>query len=487
MKSILLGNGINIQFGGQAYNNRFIMLRLVFNALADKYDSMFNEMISGKDIVSMFKGLLPTANSILTGKYDSLGIEDPEIIASISEFKEQNKWRKHFENYYDVPIEDWLLLLRLFLIDNPDLDVEWVAAKQGFERIILDAIYNDGDIQDIHNKMDKKARRKIKHYLTSFDNIFTLNYDNNIEALTGRKVYHLHGEYSVPADSENPETVQGFLRSQSGTLVTIPGFEHCYCNALLNYSGSLKYKQAADLMKYNELLKEFTELNKSDTLMYELRKMNLVSQIPDFTQIIDTYIEHPELKGSTDYHFTDFENLSGELHIIGLAPQNDGHIFACIERSHIDKVYFYYFGNPPKNLPLKKSYEFKTVEELWESLDCTRKTYNCNRKLPASDKVDSFFKLFNNLSFDPISKEEAISEANSIPDFVAKPLCEKAVKLMESPKLSEPTKSEDEFFKRFRELSRIALREGILPTAFFLLLICFIGLNSRTDQAINHK
>ena len=38
-KSVLLGNGINIQFGGKAYSNRFILSRIVFNAQCDKYDN----------------------------------------------------------------------------------------------------------------------------------------------------------------------------------------------------------------------------------------------------------------------------------------------------------------------------------------------------------------------------------------------------------------------------------------------------------------
>lgn len=42
MKSVLLGNGINIQFGGKAYSNNFIMQRIIFNAKANKYDPLFN-------------------------------------------------------------------------------------------------------------------------------------------------------------------------------------------------------------------------------------------------------------------------------------------------------------------------------------------------------------------------------------------------------------------------------------------------------------
>lgn len=77
---------------------------------------------------------------------------------------------------------------------------EWIPARQGFERMMLDAIYNDGDIQVLHTVMGKPVKR----WLKEFDNIFTLNYDNNIEYLTQETVYHLHGDYRTLANSENP-------------------------------------------------------------------------------------------------------------------------------------------------------------------------------------------------------------------------------------------------------------------------------------------
>lgn len=101
-------------------------------------------------------------------------------------------------------------------LDNQDLTDMWKASKAGLEWIILDAIYNDGRIQDVHCKMKKS----VKWFFKSFDSIFTLNYDNNIEFLTNKSVYHLHGDYSVLTDSENPETVQGFNRKR-GVIMTI--------------------------------------------------------------------------------------------------------------------------------------------------------------------------------------------------------------------------------------------------------------------------
>lgn len=463
-KAVLLGNGINIQFGGKAYSNRFILSRIVFNVLCNKYDSLFESTLSGEEIEDIFRGLLPIANSVLDGKYDEISTDEDEVKEAVAEFKEQNADRSKFEHYYDIPLEDWFLLLRLAFLDNPDLSEMWTASKQGLEWMVLDAIYNEGRIQEIYQKMEKPVKRFFK----SFDSIFTLNYDDNIEKLTNKTVYHLHGDYSVLADSENPETIQGFLNRQKGQIVMNSEYPQCNCNALFNFSGRHKYNVAQEKLKAIQVLEQIKQLYKNDIVEFQTKRLSMESQVVGTAQIIDTYIEHPELKVATDYHFSELEALYGELHIIGLSPQNDSHIFSCIEKSAVDRVVFYSYGEPPKALPLTKPYEFKDIKILWKSLDADLPKYNCGRKYPNSEEAKKFFELFNVLSFDPITEDEIRTEANSIPDFIAKPLCQEAMNLLKT--LGAPRK-EEELCKQFRTISRIALREGIYPSAFYLLLI----------------
>ena len=247
-----------------------------------------------------------------------------------------------------------------------------------------------------------------------------------------------------------------------------PEYPQCYCNALLNFSGQHKYKVAQEKLNGIKALQHIKQLHDNDIVAFHSLRESMENQVDGNAQIIDTYISHPELKAATDYHFSELEGLSGELHIIGLSPQNDSHIFACIEKSAVDKIIFYVYGEPPKTLPLTKPYEVADIKKLWKSLDANLPKYNCGRKYPNSKKAKKFFELFNVLSFDPITEDEIRKEANSIPDFIAKPLCQEAMKLIES---QETPKNEDELYKQFRYISRIALREGIYPSAFYLLLI----------------
>ena len=97
MKSILLCNGIDIQFGGKAYSNRFIMSRIVFNSQTGKYDPLFDGTITGDEIATIFKGLLPIANDVLAGKYDCLSLDD--LSEAIRDFKERFQEKKSFQKY----------------------------------------------------------------------------------------------------------------------------------------------------------------------------------------------------------------------------------------------------------------------------------------------------------------------------------------------------------------------------------------------------
>lgn len=232
-KSILIGNGFNINFGGRAYTNDYIIKRIIFNARANKYDPLFNGEITGEQIANIFVEFAKLVNEITGGKYDDLIHDEEKPI--LEDFKARYNWKLKY--YYEVGLEDWLFILHVWFLKNNDISDNWQSAKQGFERMMLDSIYNDGDIQNLYQCM----KSPVKKWLLQYNKIFTLNYDNNIENLIKQSVFHLHGDFRTLANSEDSHTLLGYIRQQRGEQIEIPaGFEHCFCDALFDYAGEYK-------------------------------------------------------------------------------------------------------------------------------------------------------------------------------------------------------------------------------------------------------
>lgn len=456
-KSILIGNGININFGGKAYSNEFIMKRIIFNALENRYDPLFGGKIRGDEIAAIFRDLAKWANEISEGKYDAFILDNEKT--TLADFKE--RYTCKLEHYYEVGLEDWLFILYVFFLKNKDLLNDWPLVKQGFEQMMLDAIYNDGDIQKIYKSMGSS----VKKWLLSYDNIFTLNYDNNIEELINNPIFHLHGDYGTLADGENPETVIGYINASKGQSVVVPNFEHCYCNALFGYTGDYKYEIAF-------------AFEKGEVGLRALAKSGIPSEYfpAPIAEMLQVHQEHPELSFCSSYYFDKFRALTGELHIIGMSPNNDNHVFKLINESDLEKIVFYYYSkNEIQNLlPIDHKIEFRSVQDLWKELKVLPKQYNCNYPLPKKEKMKSIFKLCNCLSGDQVSDEEIIKNVNSIPKFKANELCKT---VLEKIKKFETPKNEQELEYQFRAISGIALRMGILPSALYIHLIMHRSAN----------
>lgn len=462
-KHLLLGNGINIQFGGAAYSSEFILKRIKYNSRLGKYDTLFGGKLTGKEIESVFKGFVGIANGIIEKRYKNI-TDDLDTIEAIKDF--QDRYIERINLPHEVMLEDWLLLVRVFFLTNSDLVKNNDAVVQGFEQLLLDAIYNDGMIQEIYHSMNKQ----VKQFLNGFNKIFTLNYDNNIEQLTHKVVYHLHGDFSVLANSENEENVLGYIRTNEGKTVWLPEMKHCYCNGLLNYSGRLKYKMAEDNHKAIVESEQYVgRYQQNPAFIDDISKRN-----PLAGQMIRTKIEHPELKMATEYYFYEFEEIAGQLEIIGMSPNNDAHIFDLILNNHnITKVIFYYFSEKERkyieeHYP-KDLFKCESVEKLWKSLDCARKEYNYNYNVPEEGK--DIIKALNILADDEISFEDIKRKINQVPQFEMTRLSKAVKEELQRRNPEHNSLSVSEFEEENAAICRIALQEGIHPSVLYLICV----------------
>ena len=469
LKNLLLGNGINIQFGGIAYSSNFIMKRIKYRTKLDSYNELFGNKLTGNEIVNLLENFVEEANKIRKGEYDSFATDD-DTLDALKDFK--GRYDTTIENAYDIMLEDWFFVVHMFFLKNFDLEENRQSAIQGFERLILDAIFNSGKIQEIYKKM--KQNKKVRRYFQSFDNIYTLNYDNNIENLTQKEVYHLHGDFSVLANSENENNVLGYIRKMAGETVAFEDMKHCFCNALLNYSGRLKYKVISDSHRLIQEAENFADRYANDET-FKQQVERLKEEKPLEYSMIMTKISHPELSMATEYHFEDFSKIEGELILIGMSPNNDAHIFdAILNNKKLTKVIFYYYDEKDRafietHFP-KKIFQCEKVDILWGRLNCKAKHYNCNYELPSQD-FEKFIDIFNALSDDVISKETIIKKVNQIPQFEMKRLCKLVREDMHKRNPLHTTTDEKGFLQQGASISYIALQEGILPSVLYMICI----------------
>lgn len=479
--SILIGNGFDIQVGGDDYLNKWILVRLLVKAKMGKYNQLFmdeegNSIITGDEIVELFTNVIPIANRAINKEFDDLVAkhDDADLVSALNDFEKNHSTKIY--SFEQVGMEDWLLVFMLYLLEQKDILSFYETFKQGFERMIFDAIYCEGEIQKLYSKIDKG----IVKYFESFNSVFTLNYDNTVEKLTENQLYHLHGDFETRHPSENPQNALGYLRIQSGQNVKFPQqFEHCNSTAILDFSGNKKYKYATNMTLAYRTVEQYKELVKCGVSTTE----EILSKVPLAScEIVKTAIENNLIVGQ-NYYFDEFEQLQGTLTVIGLSPQNDSHIFECINKSNLDKVIFYhFFGKKPKKLidkemkkiklPINKKYEIKNVQDKWDELGVVKPE---DAKYTISEKQ---LEMVNALCFDkPVSAKDLICQLKSIPCTTKKLLLDLINYELSKDKYHTSPQSEKELYSIFAEFSKMLDIASLSPQVFFYF--CFTEIYNK--------
>lgn len=469
MKHLLIGNGINIQFGGRAYTSEFIMKRIKYRTRLGIYEELFGKSITREELESFFQAFKEEGNALLHGEYDRY-VNDPEVVEAIEEFKK--RYKRDFNQPHEIMLEDWFLLFQVFYMKHKDLLEEQGLAKVGFQRVVLDAIYNEGRIESIFSGLTKQKKKALKRFFSGYDTIFTLNYDSNVDHLLSQTVYHLHGSFSVLTESENPEYAMGYVRNAEGSTVYTEEMRHCFCNALLDYSGKQKQQKLESNEKLIREVESYpTRYYKDAVLRYQINKLKDTKPLEYKT--IMAKIEHPELKIATDYHYADFRNIEGELHIIGMSPNNDSHIIDAIRNNpNLNRIVFYYKSEEDKemaNRVLGKSVVNQKVEDLWKELDLQNPKYNTNMDI--SMQLGKLHEIFNALSDDDISAEKINEEVNKIPEYETKRLCKLVKEDMDKRNPNHISTDEQGLKEQLASISHIALSEGIYPSVLYVLCV----------------
>lgn len=204
MKNLLIGNGLLIQYGGEDYTNKSIILRILENYERNDFPShiIIDCPIEAK---AFFGHMMLIIHQILNNDYDNYTNCSAEKNA-LNVFKKRYKSRKSLQ-ISDIGFEDYYLVFDLICHKYGIYNPESYYVRESIKFAFFHSIYNDGKISEVYYKFTDK----FINFLKSFDMIFTTNYDNNIEKAAGKEVYHIHGSFYERSDIYNSESFRNQL------------------------------------------------------------------------------------------------------------------------------------------------------------------------------------------------------------------------------------------------------------------------------------
>lgn len=365
MKNIIIGNGVNIQFSGKDYLNNTILKRSVNRTLKKKVP----EKILTNESVRYFKELFKFVPSIVQGNHDKLAVTSYEK-EILPHFKSRNKYAVSNKKYEHVGIEDYLFVHTLFCkfhhIENP----ECYTIRKVLERFILDGIYNEGKINEIYCSFPAP----FKIWLNQYDEIFTTNYDFNLDkTLENKSIYHLHGAFHIMHEVYDKKSLRNKLGLDDYDYYE--GYDYLYCNAILDFSGSSKEFIGKQSQFANSGIEKFVNVYHNN----DIEKINEIEKMKNYEdeltrtlyRAIQYSLNNPEEKFREEYCFDKLEHITGELTILGLSPSNDSHLLRIIKtNNNLNKIIFYYYdikeAQQMKQYLSPKNIIIKDVKEFWK-------------------------------------------------------------------------------------------------------------------------
>jgi hypothetical protein len=363
MRSVLIGNGVIIQHGGTDYLNANIIQRALDNVRTGNFPAH----LYPKDCADFIISLEKEHSAALNGNYDKYVFTSYDR-ASLNDFKSRYD-RTIKYSATEIGFEDYFLLFELIFnkqnIDNPDR----FQGRGVLRRMFLDSVFNQGKIESVH----KKFSIGFINWLKNHNHIFTTNYDSNLDTATGLPVHHLHGSFNTLSEVYDPNSFRNQLKDDllDGEKID-PDYPHLYSTCLVSYVGDIKSYAMTQSSQANSGMEQFVKSYQNDP--------NLRKQIDDWDEsnvllkrlkeAIRLKAERPELKHSEQYPHEMLKTISGTLEIVGLSPNNDGHLFEQIlENNDITQVVFNYFSEQEladaERLFSSKNLSTRDVREFW--------------------------------------------------------------------------------------------------------------------------
>ncbi len=339
MRNVLIGNGVIIQHGGTEYFNANIIQRALDNIRAGNFPSH----LYPKECADFVFALAREHAAVLNGDYDKYVFTTYDR-ASLNDFK------LRYDSTYkysatEILFEDYFLIFELIHNKLGINNSERFNSRGVLRRMFLDSVFNQGKIEFVHRQFSIGFIKWLKNH----DHIFTTNYDSNLDIATGLTVSHLHGSFNTLSEAYDSNSFRNQLEDDllDGEEVD-PDYPHLYSTCLVSYVGDLKSFSMTQSSLANSGMEKFVMGYKNDP---DLRKQidnwdesNVL--VKRLKEAIPLKAERPELGHSEQYPHEMLKKISGTLEIVGLSPNNDGHLFKQIlENNKISQIVFNYFGD----------------------------------------------------------------------------------------------------------------------------------------------
>lgn len=373
MNNLLVGNGINIQFNKTDYTSQQIVLRILKNCDRDDFPSHI--IVNFPYLLKNYIGqLYLESRKIILGDYDNYTFGSAEKNSLVS-FKKQYTDKINMLRITDIGFEDYYLIHDLVCHKMKVYNPEQFYIRESMNVAYLYSIYNGGKI----NQLYKNYPRLFIEFLIKFDNIFTTNYDSNIELATGKEIFHIHGQFDKKSDVYIASSFRNQLPDAPIKEIDVDeNYFYLYSNALTTHCGAYKEFQLKQHSQANSCVEKMALAYNTDSkIKQEVDGWthNTNTLTANLGYAIQLKASNSSLTFTDNYHFDKFKSISGTLEILGLSPWNDFHIFESINLADLEKCIYYFFDksecniirNILPNLFEQGKLKFESVETFWEN------------------------------------------------------------------------------------------------------------------------
>ncbi|MDU2158622.1 hypothetical protein, partial [Clostridium sp.] len=298
------------------------------------------------------------ARDAIDGAFNKSTICTAEKIALV-DFIERYKNKKQSLRIADIGFEDYYLIHDLvchkYGITNP----EQYIVRESMKMAYFYSIYNHGNLELLHTQYSNS----FKNFLMSFNNIFSTNYDKNIENAIEKNVFHIHGQFDKLSEVYNQDSFRNQMHDAPLEGISVDyQYKYLYSTAVSTYCGDYKQYQINQNILANEALEKMASAYlRNQEIRDDIDSwMNNSNQlVVNMADSIKLKISNPSLRFQEDYPINELKEISGTLIILGLSPYNDYHLFELIDNSNIEMCIYYFYSES----------EIDKVKEIFPKLD----------------------------------------------------------------------------------------------------------------------